>query len=147
MRLQGGRGRCGNCCPRFPAPKALTTVPKRVHARGAGDPAGEEHGEPSRPAREKGVDAAAVPLMLSAFNGAGYGCRSLPTSVSGCAVPATTSTFLDTLLVQSDHGTVVGAQGAHELFAQVRLGEPVCPGRGSDDPVERVDLARDPLAR
>jgi len=54
-------------------------------------------------------------------------------------------TFLDALLVRSDHGTVVVAQGAHELFAHVPLGEPACPGRGTDGPVEHVDLAHDLL--
>ena len=63
------------------------------------------------------------------------------------AGPLGVQTFLDVLLVRGDHGPVVGAQGVHELFAHVPLGEPVDPGRGADGPGERVDLTHDPLAR
>lgn len=63
----------------------------------------------------------------------------------GQSSPLSKQTFLDVLLMWGDDGTVIGAQRKYQLLTHVRLGEPMRPGRGSDDPDEGRDLAQDTL--
>lgn len=65
----------------------------------------------------------------------------------GVPGPLGVQALVDVLLVRGDHGTVVGAQGVHELSPGLPLGHPVRPGRAAHRPAEPRHLVGHSVAR